>query len=336
MEMTRQSPSSELISTARRPLAFQEAWILRVVSPSDGKSIWLRFSTLRSANGYRRTAEVLALISMRTATGTVESKFLRKTFDLSEFSPRVQVGSCILTDSDSHGQIHYKNHELSWNFSLKADSLPRFKPYPDLLSKIGMLQHSEVTEYPRLRCDGKVEIDGQSIVFTDAIAYKTRSSGTRNPDQWVEAHCNSLFDEKGQKTDALFEGVSSQSRFPFGISSPWISAFFILYQGKPYFFNDLWQSLRSRSDRSLNEWSFQIDRGDLSFRGQVSASHKDFIGMIFEDTNETLHHASFSQLADLSLLVYRRGKLESTLLSNGTATFEVVARERNPYLTATT
>lgn len=273
---------------------------------------------------------------MRSVTGSIESKFLRKTFDLSEFSPKVQVGACVLTDTESSGQIHYKSHELTWSLSLKPESIPKFKPYPDLLSKIGMLQHCEITEFPRLRCDGKVQIDGQTLHFQDAIAYKSHSSGTRNPDQWVEAHCNSLFNEHGQKTDALFEGVSSQSRFPFGISTPWISAFFIHYQGKNYFFNDLWQSLRSRSDRSLNEWSFQIDRGELSFRGQVTASHKDFIGMIFEDTNETLHHASFSQLADLSLLVYRRGKLESTLLSNGTATFEVVARERNPYLTATT
>ena len=87
-----------------------------------------------------------------------------------------------------------------------------------------------------------------------------------------------------------------------------------------------------KSKYTLNEWTFRADRGPLSFHGHVKAEHKDFVGLTYEDTNGSLLYATQCLLSNVEIHVYRAGKLEATFIARGTAAFEVVSREKNPYV----
>jgi hypothetical protein len=89
---------------------------------------------------------------------------------------------------------------------------------------------------------------------------------------------------------------------------------------------------RIRSKNTLTDWSFQADRGDLSFRGQAKAEHKDFAGLTFEDVDGSLFYSAASMLSNLRVHVYRKGKLESAFYANRTAAFEIISRRKNPYV----
>jgi hypothetical protein len=114
--------------------------------------------------------------------------------------------------------------------------------------------------------------------------------------------------------------------------TPHLSSFLFRYQGANYCFNQLRDTFHIKSKNTLNEWDFQADRDDLSFRGHANAEHKDFVGLTYEDTNGSLLYCANSKLSNLRILVYRRGKLESTFTAQGTAAFEIVSRDKNPYV----
>jgi hypothetical protein len=183
-----------------------------------------------------------------------------------------------------------------------------------------------------LRFRGTVKFDGEAQEWSPALGILSRWSGPDQGHSWVWAHCNTFVDDSGQPVPFIFEGRSARMLLMGQIPGPQISAFYFFHKGEAHVFNSLLDSLKIRSTHSNTEWRFQADRGDLSFRGLIRAEHRDFAGLTYEDTNGSLIYVASSELSDLSVHVYRRGKLEASYLSAGTASFEVASRSRNPYV----
>ena len=69
-------------------------------------------------------------------------------------------------------------------------------------------------------------------------------------------------------------------------------------------------------------------------RQGVRRASRTATSQFYEDTNGSLLYCANSKLLEVSRIhIYRRGKLsESTFYGHGTAAFEVVTREKNPYV----
>jgi hypothetical protein len=157
-------------------------------------------------------------------------------------------------------------------------------------------------------------------------------AGAKSAHSWVWGQCNSFVNEQKQVVPFVFEGLSLRGRIAGYLKSPQLFSFHFLHQGKAYEFNRLWDTLRSRSKSNLTDWHFQADQKDISFRGHVTAQHRDFAGMTYEDTDGSLLYGAVSKLSDMTIWVYRKGKLETTLRSQGSAGFEITSRSKNPYV----
>jgi len=316
--------------------AFQEVWYLKVNDPAANRALWLRFTLLISANGFRRVAETWAVHFQRTASKEVTKLAWKQTHDLKSFSSpqdgSIRVGDCELSAKRTHGSITSKGRAITWDLSLQDGHTASFNLVPSALSRSGIVKNTALTLTEDLRFSGSVEIDGEKYEWKNAAGMQAHLSGPKNGHSWVWGHCNLFVDGQGKPVPFLFEGLSAKARLFGSIPSPRLSTFFFHYEGQPYRFNTLWDALRVKSSSSLTEWNFQADRDDLSFRGKASAELKDFAGLAYEDTNGSLLYCANSKLSNLEIHVYRRGKLESTVYSNGTAAFEVVTREKNPYV----
>jgi hypothetical protein len=315
--------------------ALQEKWYLKLNDPTQPRALWLEWDLMTSKNRFKKTADVKAVFFAREPLKEVKKVAFKQSLDIQAFSrgagDTIQMGACTLGESGTRGRIHSKGQTIEWELSFQSIRASTFNLVPESLSKLGLSKHLALTPYEDLLFSGKVILNGEVFEFNSARGMLGRSLAPKNWHSWVWGHCNLFKNEKGDPADFIFEGITMRSQL-----GPWIlpqfSAFYFRYQGKDYAFNRLRQTLYIKSKTTLNGWTFQADSDDLSFRGHMSAEHKDFAGLTLEDTNGSLLYSAYSTLSQLKILAYRRGKLETTFDASGNAAFELVSRQKNPYV----
>lgn len=338
---------------------FQEVWYLKFTDQNDEKGMWIRFTLLCSSNGYRRIAEAWAVIFDQ---GVNPRKLaLKQTFPIDQF--RLENG-VISIGPNSHidmhgtqGKIESKGHVISWNLNFSDVSPVTFDAVPKTLRSLGFKSLHVDTLSESLKVSGSVEIDGEHWDWKEASGMFAHHGGKNLGHSWAWGHCNQFIDESGKPVDVIFEGLNAHAKIAGPLASPALSSFLIQYQNKRYQVNSLWNALRARSENDFREWKFQWDTkdtsqkknpDDLSFRGHFKAEHRDFAGMTYEDTDGSYLYCHYSQMATLTLWIYRNGKLETTLRSGAlknpdalesaskiftaTATFEISGKSRSPYV----
>jgi hypothetical protein len=330
--------------------AFQEVRYLKLLDPMRAQALWLRISLLSSGNGFRRVSEVWGVYYARREGRDPIKIALKQSHDLRAASligasgeslpllpgaledQGIRVQDCELTSSHARGSIQSKGRTRSWDLQFTPARPASFEWVPEKLARARLTGVRGITRAADLRVSGTTEIDGEKQAWTAAPGIRGQIIGTSLPHSWVWAQCNTFVNERGDPVEAIFEGISARERLLGLVPTPRLSTFYFLYDGQEYALNTLWDALRSRSHPSLTEWSFQADHGDLSFRGLVRAENREFAGINYEDTDGSLLYGANAELAEMSLSIYRRGKLEKTLKAPGTSAFEVVSRTPNPYV----
>jgi hypothetical protein len=315
---------------------FYEVWYLRLNDPLNRRALWLRFSLLVTANGFRRVAETWAVHFERGAGEEVAKTALKQTFGIEAFQALgdhgIRIGDCEFTEGRTRGSISSKGRTLKWDLEIIARQKAQFNHVPDSLARAGLVRSAAVTPGEDLLFRGTTELDGRRTAWDEAYGMQGHLSGRNHGLSWVWGHCNSFTDEKGSPAYFVFEGVSARSRILGPLSTPKLSSLYFFYKGEHYRFNSVWDALRLRSRNTLTSWQFQADRGDLVFKGELKAEIKGFAGVTYEDTSGSFLYCANSELSDLEILVYRRGKLDATFRGKGTAALEVVTRTKNPYV----
>jgi hypothetical protein len=315
---------------------FHEVWHLKLNDRSGNRAIWLRFTLLITKNGFQKIAETWAVFFQREQNRDVTKWAAKQTYPISEFKTEspgsIRVGDSVLTPEFTRGKITSKGRQIQWDLKLQnLHELP-VNLVPEALKKLRVVKNDVWAVSENLSAAGTVTIDGTVFEFSDASGMQGHISGPKNGHSWIWGHANAFVNERGEKANFIFDGITAKSRLPGSFSTPRISSFYFFYQGKHFHFNSVWDALQLKSKSTITEWNFQADRGDLSFRGQARADHKDFAGLTYEDTDGSLLHCANSKLSDMKIYIYRKGKLEATFLANGTAAFEIVSRRKNPYI----
>lgn len=312
---------------------FSEEWLLHFTDPLRDRAISIRWHLLASKNGFRKAAETYFLLFQRNEGRETTKIALKQSHDISAFSastgesqPGVRIGDCEITGNRTRGEIQYKGKSLRWDLAIHGGSEPFG---PEFLSRLGIERTIDVSN---LRVEGRVEVDGEKQDWSAAPASLAHSFAPRGAHSWVAGQCVSFRDEKGEPAPLAFEGLTLRARLGGGIPSPKLSSFYFRYRGTDYRFHTLWDSLRVRSRFGLTNWEFQAERDDLSFKGVAQAEYRDFAGQTLEDTDGSLIYACTSGLAQMTVLIYRRGKLEMTCHSPSAARLELAGRTKNPYV----
>ena len=290
-----------------------------------------------SRNGFRRVAECWAVFFRQDAQDAKDTKLaLKQTYSIDRFSAsgesNVKIGECLLEGDRTSGKVQSKGHTIEWDFKMAPRQNASFNMVPPPLAKIGLVKNKAVTVNEDLTFTGTAKIDGEEFEWNQAPGMQGHLRGPKNGQSWVWGHCNSFVDENGKDAPFIFDGLTARARIAGGIVTPRLSSFYFFYKGKHYRLNSLRNAVHRRSKSTLTDWQFRADQGEISFRGHMKADHKDFAGLTYEDTNGSLLYCANSKLSDLQVHVYRHGKLESSFYGNKTAAFEIVSRQKNPYV----
>ncbi len=337
--MNLKTPDWTTASQQPNTTCFQEAWDLHLTDISGVHSLWLRFDLLVSGNGFKRIAEVWATYFNRTpGAPEIRKTSIRQTHDLREFDfvagepSRIRIGECELSALQSKGRVQSKGQAISWDLRMIPRTEIGYDMVPTPLKHAHLVSNALDTANADLVINGALRINGEEIVLREAPGIQNHHSGLRSALDWTWAHCNQFRNEQGSEIPFVFEGITARAPLLGGLVAPRIKAFVFHYQGKTHAFHSLRDFLHINSNATLNKWTFKAERGDLSFRGEITAEHKAFAGQTHEDTDGSLIYVACAAFADLKIHVYRSGKLELSLLAPIGASLEVADRERNPYV----
>lgn len=322
-----------------RARAFFGTRELQLVDPRTGHGFALKFSQLASRNGFQRTAETLAIWFQRRSSSDISKLALRQSRSMDDLtmaegpsSGILRLGESTLSPEKTQGSIIAAGKKIEWDLKLQPVTDASFNAFPNSLKRLGLFKTDSTTEGEDLCATGTILVDGVECKLDNARGILRSSHGPKLFHSWAWGHCNSFVDERGEPSDFLFEGVSGRARLLGALPGPRFASFYFRYKGQPYTFNTAWSSVRLLSKSSLTRWTFRADRGDLSFRGELRADHRDFAGLTTEDTDGSLAYSALSLISNAQIHVYRRGKLDTTLTSNGGAALEVVSRRKNRYV----
>lgn len=324
--LTKPNSPSLALQTGARNKPFFDSRELKLVDPNTGRGFALKFGHLASRNGFNRTTETLAVFFQRRSAHEISKLALKQSRDLGLAS------DAILSGSECRGSILAGGKSIEWDLRLEPRTEASFNAFPRSLRRLGLFRNRSVTIAEDLLASGSVTVDGNKVQLESARATLRTSRGPALLHSWAWGQCNAFVDEKGDGTDFIFEGTTGRARVLGFLPGPRFSTFFFRYKGQSYAFNSAWSSLRLRSRNSLTQWQFRADRGDLSFRGELKAEHRDFAGITREDTDGSLCYSAYSLISDARIHIYRQGKLETTLTSVGGAALEVVGRKKNRYV----
>jgi hypothetical protein len=332
-------PTNMIFETKRNPppQSFQRSWYLKLNDPTKQRALWLRFTVLSTKNGFKRAAEVSAVVFQRQLDREIKKTAFKQTFEIDSFSVTkehgAQIGNCQVSENHTLGTIQSKGHSIRWDLKMEQ-KLPNNPgaALSEIFAQSGFIKNGVTNAYEKVLFSGTLQMnDEEVILWKDAPGMEGYLYESRSPHSWIWGHCNCFVDSHGNPANLVFEGLTSRAVLGPLVAPP-LSSFFFHYKGKDYNFSTLRDVLYLRSRNTLNEWDFRAERGDLSFHGNARAEHKDFAGITYEDTNGSLLYSCNSKLSDMKIHIYRRGKLESSFIADGTAALEIVSRQKNPYV----
>ena len=313
---------------------FQEVWYLKLNAPADGRALWLRFTLLVRSDGAKRIAETWA-ISFRRTEWAIEKVALKCTRKLESFEQRpgagfegFRIGDCEFSDQSTRGQIERDGQSIRWELHMTPARPLAFNFVPRSLARRGVIKNAAQTVFEDLRFNGWSEVNGDRFEWRDAPGMQGHLAGARNGHSWAWGHCNTFVDEQGNPTDCLWDGLRARARLGKHRRTPYLTSMLIVFEGREYRFNRTWQVFRSPSRYDMNGWTFEAKEGDVSFRGSVRAAANQFAGVAYEDTDGSALYCYNSKISDMTLEVWRAGRMERTLTAAGSVAFEVVTREK--------
>ncbi len=310
---------------------------MRAVERTGRYAITVQFVLHHSENGFRKSAEVWATFA---AAGShpeeAQRGTWRSTAAIEAFRTEgagFRMGDCFFADGETRGSMQNRGKTIEWNLRWEGQGQSIYQRLPEPLRTLAKFRMVSQSVSPAALVTGTVTVDGVKFILEASPGMQSHNFCYRRPVEWTWAHCSSFTSETGEPLDLVFEGFSGRIPLLGPITTPWLTTLYFRYKGETHDLSRPIQLLRTRTERDWNTWKFQSESGELTFRGELHAENRDFIAWPEEDTDGSLVHLAYSPLTKLSLTIYRRGKLEVSAQSNGTAALEVARRERSPYLT---
>ncbi len=330
-------PQTKEISPFERKGQF-ENWRFHISDATGKQELLVKFNRLNSNNRFRKLIQIFAVYFFENEKGQIEKQILKQEIDLhsdqsfNQYSEdHVQFGNFLLSPEKFTGKIRYRGHTLKWDFKIAWTNPKGYHLYPQMLKAMELVRPRNSTLNSSLTLNGYTEFRGIQRKWGSAQAILGHTQGPFQFHSWAWVHCNAFQDLKGNSKSCVFEGVSFRSKLLGPLKSPQLGAFAYQYEDETYLFSSPLNLFRINSKLSMTEWQVRADRGNLSFRASIKGALDHFLGMTMEDTDGSFLYTAINLVSEMTLLVYRNGKLESHLKSNQAA-FEITNREKNPYI----
>lgn len=241
----------------------------------------------------------------------------------------LRIGEAALTPTRASGELKAGGRALRWDLEfLPAERAVYMAPYP--LRSLGLTSTTMLIAQPDARFRGRVLIGDRELMLDGAPGTLAHLWGTKHTERWVWAHCNAF---QG-RDDCALDAVAVWVRRLGGLRGP-LTSVFLRYRGRDFCLNALPALLATRSRAQFPEWTFTGHSAGLRFVGTFRTSPSRMLQVAYEDPDGEKSYCANSEIADLSLEVWRGRECQDVLVAEGTAHLEFGDRAPLPGVRAT-
>ena len=300
-------------------------------SPGSGRGYWLRYSmvapTERAEPPY---AQLWFMRSDRAATP--RNRALRTNHPIADLAATsapfsLQIGTQAHLDGEGcRGRLLTDHGEVEWDLDFEA-LLPPMVPTPEWGARIATCY---TEPQPLLRVSGWIIEDGARTAIDGWLGEQAHVFGVRHSTRWHWAECKHL-----GAPGRAFTGVAAWPRLP-GPPRSATSLYLELGGGRRLLRNRSLDLFRPHTSHSADGWHFDAQYRLERLVGSVVPDRDDLIGVTYHDPSGVPVYCYHSELADLTLDLYRRERpglewsLEESLRAPGACAFEYGSIEPLP------
>jgi hypothetical protein len=241
----------------------------------------------------------------------------------------LSIGDAALTPTSARGALGAGERALSWDLGfLPAERAVFMAPYP--LRALGLTSTHLVIAQPDARFRGRMAIGDRELFLDAAPGTLAHLWGRKHAERWVWAHCNAFDGRDDCALDAVAVWVRRLGR----LRGP-LTSVFLRYRGRDYCLNALPTLLAVRSRAQFPEWSFTAHSEGLRFVGTFRSSPPRMLQVSYEDPDGDKLRCANTEIADLTLEIWKGRQCQDVLVAEGTAHLEFGGRASIPGVRAT-
>jgi len=297
-----------------------ESFYLKASHPTEPLGIWIRYTV------HKRPAE--------NATGSVWFTL----FDAAAESPYaaketlpapgsgtdhyIRVGDSRLAPGRAEG------HALgaSWKLEFDSREAPLFHFPRDWMYRARLPRTKLLSPDPMTLFSGRVEANGRTLELDCWPGMVGHNWGSEHAERWIWIH-GARFDGPGGES-AWLDAVLGRIRLG-PVTTPWLANGVLSLDGVRHRLGGPERTFRTRVAETPHSCEFVLPGKDATVRGHVGSDVHNFVGWVYADTDGSEHHTVNCSIADMTLTVERKDRVDVTLSLSGGAAYELGMRERD-------
>jgi hypothetical protein len=299
-----------------------ESFYIKACRPGGGQGIWIRH-TVHKRPGAAPRGSVWFTLFDAEAAGPRATKLTVDADRLS--SPEgswIRVADAEIGPGRATGSIETDELSATWELAFEGSAEPcRYLP-ADWLYDAKIPRTKFEAPYPDARFRGHLQIDGETIEIDGWPGMIGHNWGSEHAERWVWLE-GTGFEGGG---DTYFD--AGAARVKVGpLRTPWIGAGMLVLDGEAHRLGGLGRIRSSKISETSTHCEFVLAGDDLEVRGWIAAPAKDFVAWVYADPKGPEHNVVNCSIADLELIVERKGQPTRRLSLAGGGAYEFGMRE---------
>lgn len=299
-----------------------ESFYVKAAAPEGGRAVWIRH-TVHKRPGEPLTGAVWMTWFDADSPAPVATK---QQVDAAAVSvpeqAYVRVGESEIAPGRVQGQVEAGDVAAAWSlrFSDFAEPLRHFPAawmYERPLPRTKLL-----SPHPCAVFDGILEVGGERVEIEAWPGMVGHNWGAEHAESWIWIHVATV-DADGARGYLDLGG----GRVRIGpLLTPWILNGEILHRGERLRLGGIGKLPRTRVEVEPRRCDFTVAGPRLVARGSVVDPPGQTVGWLYADPIGADHHSLNCSIADLELVVERRGAADFTIRVEGGAAYELGTR----------
>lgn len=278
-----------------------ESNYLKANSPDGKRGLWLKHNILAPTGEHEAVLELWCVLfdKDKGRPRALKQTRLMSQFDIAQTSLSIQGKEVTLTAHRTETTIRDKSGKTAtWALELTPEEDPIFHlPIPRMYTA-SFPKKKLITPAPRLRFNGTLEFDGETVEVEDWIGIRGHNWGTEHAFSYAYGNCN-LFKEDPSVCVDMFT-----AKIKLGpVKSPWLSGGVFRKDGEQHDFNGLRYTITRKAIVKWPQWVVTLRDKDQTLAAEWALDPEQTVGLHYMHPDGKLSYCYNTKFADLRLRV---------------------------------
>lgn len=234
----------------------------------------------------------------------------------------IHIGDSRLEPGRASGQAL----DASWQLQFETSEEPLLHFPRDWMYRAKVPRTKLLSPYPAAEVSGQVQVGRRTLDVDRWPGMIGHNWGSEHAERWIWMH-GAGFEGRDGESAWLDVAIARIRIGPF--LTPWLANGVLSLDGVRHRLGGPIHTFATTVEETPSSCDFVLPGNQATVRGHVEAPRPNFVGWIYADPDGSEHDTVNCSIADMTLMVERKGEDDLTLTLHGGAVYELGMRERD-------